>query len=120
MLVLTFEDNEYAMMIANYVATFQDEVKDLVFRLELKVRELLNTCENIMLDKVDNSIYSVNILLNTLDKLNPINLLRSGYAIINKDKIRIKDYTKLQSGDTITIDTNTNQITAQVIDNKKR
>ncbi|MBQ3502831.1 MAG: exodeoxyribonuclease VII large subunit, partial [Clostridia bacterium] len=37
--------NEYAMMIANYVATFQDEVKELVFRLELKVRELLNTCE---------------------------------------------------------------------------
>ena len=112
--------NEYAMMIANYVATFQDEVKELVFKLELKVNQLLNTCENIMLDKVDNSIYSVNILLNTLDKLNPINLLRSGYAIINKDKIRIKDYTKLNAGDTITIDTNTNQIMAQVIDNKKR
>lgn len=112
--------NEYAMLIANYVATFQDEVKELVFRLELKVQELLNTCENIVLDKVDNSIYSVNILLNTLDKLNPINLLRSGYAIINKNNIRVKDYTKLQSGDTITIDTNTNHITAQVIDNKKR
>ncbi|MBQ7798171.1 MAG: exodeoxyribonuclease VII large subunit, partial [Clostridia bacterium] len=68
--------NEYAMMIANFVATFQDEVKELVFKLELKVNQLLSTCENIMLDKVDNSIYSVNILLNTLDKLNPINLLR--------------------------------------------
>ena len=112
--------NEYAMMITNYVATFTDEVKELVFKLELKVNQLLNTCENIVLDKVENSIYSVNILLNTLDKLNPINLLRSGYAIINKDKIRIKDYTKLNAGDTITIDTNTNQITAQVIDNKKR
>lgn len=111
--------NEYAMMITNFVATFQDQVKELVFRLELKVRELLNTCENAMLDKVDNSIYGVNILLNTLDKLNPINLLKSGYAIINKDKIRIKDYTKLNAGDTITIDTNTNQITAQIIDNKK-
>ena len=112
--------NEYAMMIANFVTTFQDEVKELVFKLELKVRELLNTCENIVQDKIDNAIYSVNLLLNTLDKLNPINLLRSGYAIINKDKIRIKDYTKLKIDDTITIDTNTNQITAQVIDNKKR
>ena len=112
--------NEYAMMIANYVATFQDEVKELVFKLELKVNQLLNTCENIINDKIDNAIYSVNLFLNTLDKLNPINLLRSGYAIINKDKIRLKDYTKLKIDDIITIDTNTNQITAKVIDNKER
>ena len=112
--------NEYAMMITNFVATFQDEVKELVFKLELKVNQLLNTCQNTILDKVDNSIYSVNLLLNTLDKLNPINLLRSGYAIINKEQIRIKDYTKLNTGDIITIDTNTNQITAQVLDSKKR
>lgn len=112
--------NEYAMMIANYVATFQDEVKELVFKLELKVRDLLNICENIMQDKIDNAIYSVNILLNTLDKLNPINLLRSGYAIINKDKIRIKDYTKLKIDDIIDIETNTSKITAKVIDNKER
>ena len=112
--------NEYAMMIANYVATFQDEVKELVFKLELKVNQLLNTCENIVQEKINSSIYGVNMLLNTLDKLNPINLLRSGYAIINKDKIRIKDYTNLKKDDIITIDTNTNQITAQVIDNKER
>ena len=56
----------------------------LMIQVKLKVQELLNTCENIVQDKIDNSIYSVNILLNTLDKLNPINLLRSGYAIINK------------------------------------
>ncbi|MBQ7797867.1 MAG: hypothetical protein IJ371_01950, partial [Clostridia bacterium] len=61
-----------------------------------------------------------NRLLNTLDKLNPINLLRSGYAIINKDNIRIKDYTKLKIDDIITIDTNTNQIIAQVLTNKER
>ena len=112
--------NEYAMMIANYVATFQDEVKDLVFILEFKVKELLNQCENIVQSKIENSIYSVNILLNTLDKLNPINLLRSGYAIINKDKIRIKEYTKLKKDDIITIDTNTHEIKAQIIENKER
>ena len=112
--------NEYAMMIANYVATFQDEVKELVFKLELRVNQLLNTCENIISDRIDNAIYSVNLFLNTLDKLNPVNLLRSGYAIINKDKIRLKDYTKLKINDIITIDTNTNQITAKVINNKER
>ena len=112
--------NEYAMMIANFVATFQDEVKELVFKLELRVNQLLNTCENIINDRIDNAIYSVNLFLNTLDKLNPVNLLRSGYAIINKDKIRLKDYTKLKINDIITIDTNTNQITAKVINNKER
>ena len=89
-------------------------------RLELKINNLLRDCESAVENKVDDTIYMVNILLNTLDKLNPINLLKTGYAIINKDKNRIKDYTKLQIGDTIIIDTNTNQITAQVIDNKKR
>ncbi|MBO5909882.1 MAG: exodeoxyribonuclease VII large subunit [Clostridia bacterium] len=112
--------NEYAMMITNYVATFQDEVKDLVFQLELKVNQLLNICESAVDEKIDNSIYSVNLLLNTLDKLNPINLLKSGYAIINKDKIRIKDYTNIKKDDIITIETNTNQITAKVLDNKER
>ena len=112
--------NEYAMLIGNYVATFQDEVKDLVFKLELKVNQLLNSCEQSVQDKVNNSIYSINIILNTLDKLNPINLLRSGYAIINKEQIRIKDYTNLKKDDIITIDTNSNQITAKVLSNEIR
>ena len=112
--------NEYAMLIGNYVATVQDEVKDLVFKLELKVNQLLNSCEQSVQDKVNNSIYSINIILNTLDKLNPINLLRSGYAIINKEQIRIKDYTNLKKDDIITIDTNSNQITAKVLSNEIR
>ena len=112
--------NEYAMVLTNYTTTLQNCISNVVHDLELKITTLLRDCEEAVENKVDDTIYRVNIMLNTLDKLNPINLLRSGYAIINKDNIRIKDYTKLKNGDIINISTNTNEITAQIIDNKER
>ncbi len=112
--------NEYAMVLTNYTTTLQNCISNVVHDLELKITTLVRDCEEAVENKVDDTIYRVNIMLNTLDKLNPINLLRSGYAIINKDNIRIKDYTKLKKGDIINISTNTNEITAQIIDNKER
>lgn len=112
--------NEYAMVLTNYTTTLQNCISNVVHDLELKITTLLRDCEEAIENKIDDTIYRVNIMLNTLDKLNPINLLRSGYAIINKDNIRIKDYTKLKNGDIINISTNTNEIMAQIIDNKER
>ncbi|MBQ7880862.1 MAG: exodeoxyribonuclease VII large subunit [Clostridia bacterium] len=112
--------NEYALLTNSCISALQDSVKDLVFKLELKINTLLQSCENAINDKVENTIYRVNIALNTLDKLNPINLLKSGYAIISKDNIRLKDYTKIKNGDIIQISTKTNEITAKVMDNKER
>ena len=111
--------SEYAVLVANYVSNLQDNVKDLVFRLETKINNLLNICHNAIEDKTENTIYRVNIILNTLDKLNPINLLKTGYAIICKDNIRLKDYTKLKKDDIIEIQTKTNNIVAQVLQNKE-
>lgn len=112
--------NEYSILIANHIANLQDEVKDWVFRLESKINNLLVSCTNLIENKVEDAIYRVNLALNTLDKLNPINLLKSGYAIISCDNIRLKDYTKLKNGDIIQISTKTNEITASVIDNKEK
>lgn len=112
--------NEYAMVLNNYTTTLQNCISNVVHDLELKISTLVRDCEEAVENKIDDTIYRVNIMINTLDKLNPINLLRSGYAIINKDNIRIKDYTKLKNGDIISISTNTNEITAQIIDNKER
>lgn len=112
--------NEYEMLMVNYVAHFQNCVNELVFKIELKINNLLSACSDILEDKVDNSIYRVNLALNTLDKLNPVNLLKSGYAIISQDNIRLKDYTKLTKGDIIQISTKTNEVIAQVIENKEK
>ena len=112
--------NEQAYVLTNYISTLQNSVKDLVHKLELKIYDLLHKCEDAIENKVDDTIYKVNIFLNTLDRLNPINLLKTGYAIINKDNIRLKDYTNLKNGDIIEISTLNNEITAEVITNKKR
>jgi len=112
--------NEQEMVLTNYMVILQNCITDLVHELELKIRTLIRDSEEALENKIENTIYRVNMALNTLDNLNPINLLRSGYAIINKDNIRIKDYTKLKKGDIIDISTNTNEIKAQIIDNKER
>lgn len=111
---------ENSMMLNGYISSFQDCVKGLVHNLEFRLRDLNMLLDRGIENKVNNAIHGVDIALNTLDRLNPINLLKSGYAIISKDKFRVTDYTKLNRCDIINISTSTNEITAQVIDNKER
>ena len=112
--------SEHAIVLTNYISVLQNCITDLVHQLEFKIKDLLYFCENAIDSKVDDTIYRVNIALNTLDKLNPINLLRTGYAIISKDQNRLKDYTKLKKDDIIDISTIDSEIKAQVISNTKR
>lgn len=111
---------ENNMILDNYISTLQNCIINIVHGLEIKIRDLNNKCLNAIENKIDDTIYRVNIILNTLNKLNPINLLKTGYAIINKDDIRLKDYTNLNKDDIIQISTLTNEITAKVIKNKER
>lgn len=111
---------ENSMMLNGYISSFQDCVKSLVHNLEFKIRDLTALLDRGIENKLNTARHSVDMILNTLDRLNPINLLKSGYAIISKDKFRVTDYTKLNKCDIIEISTSTNEITAQVIDNKER
>ena len=112
--------NQNKMLVNNYVLNFYDCVKGLIHNIEFKIFDLNKKLDSGIENKFNNTKHSVDILINTLDKLNPINLLKSGYAIISKDNYRVTDYTKIKKSDIIQISTPSNDITAQVIDNKER
>jgi len=65
--------------------------------------------------------YSVNLVMNVISKLNPLEVLKNGYAIIEKDSKKILKSTNLKVGDEIVINTCDSKIAAQVkaIETKK-
>jgi exonuclease VII large subunit len=62
---------------------------------------------------IDNTIYKVNICINTLDILNPIKLLKSGYSIVTKDN-DVVNSDNVAVGDKVDIITNDIKIMATV------
>ena len=84
----------------------------------LYISDKLQNIERILDKNVDTTIYKVNILLNTLDKLNPTRLLRSGYAHITKDSQLINSLN-VKVGDELNIRTNDMKLEALVTKKEK-
>lgn len=84
----------------------------------LYINDILNDIEHYLDKNIDNTTYSVNILLNTLDKLNPIKLLKSGYAHIMKDN-QVVNYENVNVGDELDIRTSELKLKAKVTNKEK-
>ena len=84
----------------------------------LYISDKLQNIERILDKNVDTTIYKVNILLNTLDKLNPTRLLRSGYAHIMKDG-QLINLLNVKVGDELNIRTNDMKLKASVTKKEK-
>ncbi len=84
----------------------------------LYINDILNDIEHYLDKNIDNTTYRVNILLNTLDKLNPIKLLKSGYAHIMKNN-QVINYENVNVGDELDIRTSELKLKAKVINKEK-
>lgn len=84
----------------------------------LYINDILNDIEHYLDKNIDNTTYSVSILLNTLDKLNPIKLLKSGYAHIMKDN-QVVNYENVNVGDELDIRTSELKLKAKVTNKEK-
>lgn len=84
----------------------------------LYINDILNDIEHYLDKNIDNTTYRVNILLNTLDKLNPIKLLKSGYAHIMKDN-QVVNYENVNVGDELDIRTSELKLKAKVTNKEK-
>ncbi len=74
-------ENKNQMSIVN----IEKQVNSLINEEILNLNDLLNRCD-VAIDKlVDNTIYRVNMSINTLDKLNPAKIMAKGYAYVSKD-----------------------------------
>ena len=117
--------NRMDMSISNYIDTMQNNLNYFSLHIEnnmnsivndeiLYVNDLISSIDTVVNKKVENTIYSVNIILNTLDKLNPIRLLKQGYAVVNKDNLPINE-NNVAIHDIIDIHTYDSKIRAEIL-----
>ncbi len=65
------------------ILNIEKRVNELVNDELLHINELLNICDNNIEKLVLNTTHSVNIAINTLDKLNPAKILSRGFACVS-------------------------------------
>ncbi len=117
--------NRMDMSISNYIDTMQNNLNYFSLHIEnninsivndeiLYVNDLISSIDTVVNKKIENTIYSVNIILNTLDKLNPIRLLKQGYSVVNKDNLPINE-NNVAIHDIIDIHTYDSKIRAEIL-----
>jgi len=94
-------------LVQNAVNEEKLVINDIMFKLESQVGKVL-----------DNSTYRVNICINTLDKLNPIKLLKSGYSISTNNGKTISS-CNTNVGDEINITTSDAKFMATITNKEK-
>lgn len=100
------------------ISTIDRQINNQVNDEILYINGLLNKLDNNIENLADNTKYRVDILINTLDKLNPIKLLKSGYSVVTKDNMPINKVA-VEVGDNLTILTEKAKLNAVVSKKEK-
>ncbi len=110
--------------IDNKINNYYTNVNLTIFDIEQSITEVINE-ENMHIidfynsiskeveDKIKNTKYMVDISINTLDKLNPIKLLSSGYSYVSLDNRPINT-EKISIGDEVEIITKDAKLLAEI------
>jgi exodeoxyribonuclease VII large subunit len=69
---------------------------------------------------LENKEHDYQLLINKLELLNPLNILKKGYSVVTKNNQVIKDIKELQLKDKIKIKLSVGEISAEVIGKEKR
>lgn len=116
--------NTFNLNISNLIENMNSDLNMSIMNIEnmitnkvneetLRISEVLSSIENTVSKNIDNTIYKVNICVNTLDMLNPIKLLKSGYSIVTKNN-DVVNSDNVVVGDKVDIITNDIKIMATV------
>lgn len=96
----------------------EKNVNSIVNEEILYINDLVNDLEYSINNKLNNTIYRVDIATNTLDKLNPIRLLKTGYSVAtNNNQLINIDNTNIN--DIIEVRVENAKFTAKVTDKEK-
>ena len=93
-------------------------INELINDEVLLIKDCLQTIDEILAKNIDNTIHRVDIALNTLEKLNPIALLKKGYSLVSA-KNQPVNYNNVNVGDEINIRTTDMKMTAEIINKEK-
>ena len=93
-------------------------INELINDEVLLIKDCVQTIDEILAKNIDSTIHRVDIALNTLDKLNPIALLKKGYSLVSA-KNQPVNYKNVNVGDKINIRTADMKMTAEIINKEK-
>ncbi|MDD4350727.1 MAG: exodeoxyribonuclease VII large subunit [Clostridia bacterium] len=122
--------NVLANLLKSKLNIFGQQIEHTVLKLQKKtVSNIQDTIlqtvglETRLQSKLENTLqtstYRVNLLINTLDKLNPIKLLNKGYSIISKNNLVVNDSKLLAINDDIEVQFYKGKVIASVKDIKE-
>lgn len=133
--LVTIDNNELKRYIKDLTSSIQSKVEQGCLDMEMRTSLLINDIERILsstindeilyvtdiMNSIDNKIekkiettkYGVDMLINTLDKLNPIRLLKSGYSVVCKNGKAIENQ-EVKVGDDVQIQTSKNKYLAKI------
>lgn len=100
------------------ISKIEKQVTDIFNDEILLINRLSHSFDNAIENKLQQSIYRVNISMNTLDKLNPINLLKAGYSVVTNQDNQI-NIDNININDIINIKVKDAELTAKVLTKQK-
>ncbi|MFQ6752670.1 MAG: exodeoxyribonuclease VII large subunit [Clostridia bacterium] len=108
--------NKYQEMIMNvdyYISNIDRIISSNIDGEILHITELISRVDRSMDQKINNTMHSIDMITNTLDKLNPMRILRSGYAYVTIDNTNISKINA-NIGDEVDITTNNSKYSATI------
>ena len=120
---------DYTNSINNKINNYYTASNMNILDIERAITEIVNQenmniidCYNLISNEIDNKLnntrYRVDLSINTLDKLNPIKLLSSGYSYVSKDNRPINS-SEISIGDEIEIITKDLKLKAEIKQKEK-
>ena len=120
-------ENKFVQKLSNlqtdvnyYINNIDRNINSMVNDELLHVNDILNHMDVCVSNNIDRTRYRVDILLNTLDKLNPARLLKSGYSYVVNENNEIVTYKNVKINDKLNIMLSDVKLKAVVTNKEKR
>lgn len=104
--------------VINTINAIENSVSDLINDEILRINSTMSTVDLKIEQKANNTTNRVNLAINTLDKLNPIKLLASGYSFVSINDMPISK-AEINVGDEIKIRTSDHNLIAKITNKEK-
>lgn len=120
-------ENKFVQKLSNlqtdvnyYINNIDRNINSMVNDELLHVNDILNHMDVCVSNNIDRTRYRVDILLNTLDKLNPARLLKSGYSYVVNENNEIVTYNNVKINDKLNITLSDVKLKVVVTNKEKR
>lgn len=120
-------ENKFVQKLSNlqtdvnyYINNIDRNINSMVNDELLHVNDILNHMDVCVSNNIDRTRYRVDILLNTLDKLNPARLLKSGYSYVVNENNEIVTYKNVKINDKLNITLSDVKLKAVVMNKENR